>query len=68
MVSPLSELESDIETPEQMAEVDANQEWEIREIVSRVDIDEGSGKQVYMWRDSKFDQGKGNCCNICNSI
>jgi hypothetical protein len=40
MVSPLSEPESGIEPPQQMAEVvDANQEWEIRDIVGKVDVD-----------------------------
>ena len=40
MPSSLSEAGDDLERPEQMAEVvDADQEWEIRDIIGKEDID-----------------------------
>ena len=40
MATSLSELESDLEIPGQMANViDANQEWEIRDIIAKEDVD-----------------------------
>jgi hypothetical protein len=39
MATSLSEPESDLEIPEQMANVvDANQEWEIRDIIAKEDV------------------------------